>query len=358
MICGIVGPRLSGKSTLFSILTGVEAPAEGGKRETQRGVAKLPDYRLQKMADVWQCTKLVYSTVEYVDIPGIASKKEGESPYPAQYLADLRAVDMLALVVRDFDNPVVPPPSGVVDPENDLIEASLEFVINDLDVIEKRLNRVSKLHDKESKAETELLEKCKAWLADEKPLRDLDLSKDDLKNLRGFSFLSMKPLLVVLNVGEENASEGNDKLVALQKAVSNLGAGVEWTAIAAGIEHEISTLDPEERKPFLEELGFDLPALDRVIKATFRLLGLSTFLTAGRKETRAWTIPANATALQAARVIHEDLARGFIRSEVYYWEDLLKAGSEVQLKKEGKMRLEGKDYVVQDGDVLTIRFNV
>jgi len=246
----------------------------------------------------------------------------------------------------------------VVDPENDLIEASLEFVINDLDVIEKRLNRVSKLHDKESKAETELLEKCKAWLADEKPLRDLDLSKDDLKNLRGFSFLSMKPLLVVLNVGEENASEGNDKLVALQKAVSNLGAGVEWTAIAAGIEHEISTLDPEERKPFLEELGFDLPALDRVIKATFRLLGLSTFLTAGRKETRAWTIPANATALQAARVIHEDLARGFIRSEVYYWEDLLKAGSEVQLKKEGKMRLEGKDYVVQDGDVLTIRFNV
>ncbi len=358
MECGIVGPRLSGKSTLFSILTGVDSTVEQGKRETQRGVAQLPDHRLEKLAKVWNSKKIVNATVEYVDIPGLTAKKDLPTGYPPQYLADLRGADMLALVVRDFENDLVPPPRGKLDPEGDLLDAALEFVVSDLEVAEKRLSRVNKLHDKDSKAEADALQHCVEALSAEKPLRDVDLTADELKLIKGYSFLSLKPLLVVLNLGEDRVRQAGQRLTKLKEQAVSLGRRVEWVAIAGGIEAEIARLDADERAPFLEELGFELPTLDRIIKSTFNLLGLTTFLTAGPKESHAWTMHAGSNALTAARAVHEDIARGFIRAEVYNWEDLIRAGSEAQLKKEGKVRLEGKEYIVQDGDVLNIRFNV
>lgn len=359
MECGIVGPPLSGKSTLFSILTNQEPGSfDAGSRETRRGVAKLNDHRLDQLAAIVQARKIVHATVDYVDVPGYAAKSDKPEPYPAWYLSELRGADMLAIVIRDFENPVVSHPCGSIDPLRDLGDAAFEFIISDLDVVERRLTRLSKTHDKESKIEADILEKCRAHLADEGSLRDLSFTPEEEKRLRGFSFLSVKPLLVILNLGDENAPESESRLAALQGKVNCLRDHVQWVAVAAGMESEINLLDEEERAPFMEELGFTLPALDRIIKATFELMGMITFLTIAPKESRAWSVAKGATALKAARVIHEDIARGFIRAEMYNWKDLLDAGSEAELKKTGKMRLEGKDYIMQDGDVMNVRFNI
>jgi len=359
MECGIVGPPLSGKSTLFNILTGIESSvSDYGKRETRRGVAQLTDPRLDKLAIVWKSRKTTHAAVEYVDVPGISSEDKRSEPYPAQYLSELRKTDMLALVIRDFDNPVVPHPAGNIDPMRDLIDATLEFIVNDLDIVERRLNRLSKIHDKNSYREADLLERCRSELTNENHLRDLDFTTDESKILKTFSFLSLKPLLVVLNLDENKAHKAEVHISKLKEEIDSLKHRVGWVAIAAGIEAEIAQLDEEERSPFMEELGLVLPALDRVIHATFDLLGLITFLTAAEKEAHAWSIPAGSTALKAAGTIHNDMARGFIRAEVCNWKEIVEAGTEVQLKKEGKLRLEGKNYIVQDGDVLMIRFNV
>jgi ribosome-binding ATPase len=359
MECGIVGPPSSGKSTLFSILTNQEPGSfDCNSRETRRGVAKLNDHRLDELAAIVKARKIVHATVDYVDVPGFAAKSDKPEPYPAWYLSELRGTDMLAIVVRDFENPIVSHPSGSIDPLRDLSDAAFEFIISDLDVVERRLNRVSKLHDKESKAEAELLEKCRAHLSEDGSLRDLEFTQEEQKKLRGFSFLSLKPLLVILNLGDENAPEADARLRTMQNKVDCLRDHVRWVAVAAGMESEINMLDEEERAPFMEELGFSLPALDRIIKATFELMGMITFLTIGPKESRAWSVTKGATAVKAARVIHEDIARGFIRAEMYNWKDLLDAGSEAEMKKTGKMRLEGKDYIMQDGDVMNVRFNV
>ncbi len=359
MECGIVGPPLSGKSTLFSILTNQELGSfDASSRETRRGVAKLNDDRLDQLAEIVKARKIVHATVDYVDVPGYAAKSDKPEPYPAWYLSELRGADMLAIVVRDFENPIVSHPAGNVDPLRDLSDAAFEFIISDLDVVERRLTRLSKMHDKESKNESELLEKCRVQLAAEGSLRDLEFTPDEQKRLRGFSFLSMKPLLVVLNLGDENAQEAETHLAEMREKVGCLRDHVKWVAVAAGMESEINMLDEEERAPFMDELGFSLPALDRIIEATFELMGLITFLTIGPKESRAWSVAKGSSAVKAARVIHEDIARGFIRAEMYNWADLLNAGSEIELKKTGKMRLEGKEYIMRDGDVMNVRFNV
>lgn len=359
MECSLIGVPQSGKSTLFSLLTGIQRDqADFGKRETKRGVAKLADKRLDALAEFWKSQKVVNATVEYVDVPGIETSGETKEPYPAKYLAEIRGADMLALVIRDFDEPTTPHPLGSVDAMRDLMDTGLEFIVNDLDVIERRLQRIGKLHDADSKAEHALLEKCHSCLSEDKHLRDLELTTDERKRLRGFSFLSMKPILIILNLGEENAGNAGARLRELKESTDFFNSNAEWVSAAASIEAEIQQLDEEERIPFMEELGFTDSALDRIIDATFRLMNMMTFLTAGEKESRAWTIPRESTAVNAARQIHEDLARGFIRAEVYFWQDIIDAGSEAKLKKLGKMRLEGKDYIVQDGDVLNIRFNV
>lgn len=359
MECGIVGLPLSGKSTLFNILTGnIDTDKDHGHRDTIRGVARLNDPRLDLLAKAYNSRKTTPATATYVDVPGVSSRESKPEPYPAQYLAELRGADMLALVVRDFENPVVPLPSGNLDPLRDINYANLEFIINDLDVVERRLARVSKQHDPESRKETSLLECCYTALSEEKPLRDLTFDKDANKQIRSFAFLSLKPLLIVLNLGEENVREASQDLDKLKKEATGLTNQVGWVAVAAGIESEINQLAEGEREPFLADLGFQLPTLNRIIKATFDLLGLITFLTANARECRAWSITAGSTALEAAGTVHNDMARGFIRAEVFCHDELLDAGSLANLKEKGKLRLEGKNYIVQDGDVLNIRFNV
>jgi len=357
MQCGIVGSPQSGKTTLFKILTGVESEPVG--REPHRGIAKLNDQRLDALAQAYSSRKIVHATVEYVDIPGVKAHEGGtREPYPAAYLSALKGVTMLALVVRAFNDPVIPPYGGAVDPLRDLREAELEFIFNDLVTVERRLERLVKAHDPESAREADLLRRCKAALENEQPLRECSFTGDEEKLIRGFSFLSYKPLLIVLNLDADSVANA-DALTGSLKDQFDKSVNVEWVSVCAGIEAEIAGLDPEDRAPFLADLGFALPTLDRIVSATFRLLGMITFLTAGEKETRAWPIPAGATAVEAARVIHEDLARGFIRAEVCWWEDLVRvSGAEAQLRKEGKMRLEGKEYIVKDGDTLNIRFNV
>lgn len=354
MECGIVGPPQSGKTTLFGLLTGAHAQAHM-KREVQRGVAKLPDQRLERLGEVSASRKLVPATVEYVDVPGVATTPDKREPYPPGYLAELRGTSMLMLVVRDFESAGVPMARGGLDPAADLADAALEFIVNDISTIEKRLGKISKQHDPASKKETELLERCMATLATEKPLRELDFSPEEEKALRGYSFLSLKPLLVTLNVGDDGAAGSGARIEEIKKKVT-LGRNVGWVAAAAGIESEIAQLDESERAPFLEDLGFELPALDRIVRATFDLLGMITFFTTGDKDTTAWAIKRGSNAVGAAAAIHEDIARGFIRAEVCRTTEFLDAkGSYAHLKEIGKYRLEGKDYIVEDGDVIHIR---
>ncbi len=360
MECGIVGPPQSGKSTLFSLLTGYVSP-EGayGRREILRGVSKLPDSRIEALAKVSNSRKLVPATVEYVDVPGVAVTPDKREPYPPAYLAELRGVAMLMLVIRDFAAAEIPHPRGKVDPVADLIDASLEFIFNDLSTVEKRLHRLSKQHDPLLKKEAELLERCQTALQAEKHLRDLDFTPEEEKLLRGFSFLSLKPLLIVLNVGEEGTQEAEAKLADLKANAGDLGRHVGWVACAASIEGEIARLDEDERALFMDELGFKESALERIVRATFDLLGLITFFTTGDKDTTAWAIRKDSNAVVAAGAIHDDIARGFIRAEIYGWKELVAAnGSHAKLKEEGKLRVEGRDYIIQDGDVINVRFNI
>jgi len=359
MKCGIVGPPLSGKSTLFNILTGSPVPDEftGTKREPRRGIARMIDPRLEALGRISDSRKTTPATVEYIDIPGIESRDSRE-PYPPRYLSELGGVDMLAMVLREFENETVPHPAGSIDPARDLNDASLEFIINDLTIIERRLEKLRKQHDKDSGLEAEILDRCISSLSDEIPLREIDFTPSDSKLLRGYSLLSIKPLLVVLNLGEATAPGAPEHLEKLRGQAASLSNNAGWVAVAAGIEAEISAMDEDDRGDFLDDLGFELPALDRIIRATFELLRLITFLTTSEKETRAWSIPSGSTALQAAGTVHDDMARGFIRAEVCAWDDLSEAGSFSRLKETGKLRLEGRDYIVRDGDIIQVRFSV
>lgn len=357
MECGIVGMPLAGKSMLFSILTGVE-PSLTGSRDPRRGVAKLADERLDALTAVYNSRKRVPATVEYLDIPGVAVKEGTRELYPGGYLSALRTVSMLAVVVRSFESPEIPHPRGSIDPVRDAQEAMSEFIFNDLVTVENRLAKAKKLQDSDSKKEAELLDRCWESLEYETPLRELDFTTDETKILRSFSFLSLKPLLVVLNIGEESAGDIDNLLANLTEKLGN-PVNVGTVAVAAGIEAEIGSLEPEDQEMFLADLGFEGSTLDRIVKATFDLLGMITFLTSSETESRAWAIPRGSTAVQAAAAIHNDLARGFIRAETCRWDDLVAVGGALpKLREQGKLRLEGKDYIVQDGDTMHIRFNV
>lgn len=310
------------------------------------------------MVDVIQPAKVVPAIVEYVDVPGIRTLDEQRQSYPAQELAALRGTTMLALVVRQFDSAEIPHPAGSINPERDLSTAILEFIVSDLVTTEKRLEKLAKQHDEHSRREEKILERCLAALEKEQALRELEFAPEEEKLLRSFSFLSIKPLLIVLNMDDKSAPRAGEMLGELQAKASFSQEKVGWVAVAAGIEKEIAALENEDRELFLADLGFKLPALDRVVDATHDLLGMITFFTGYEKEVRAWSIPGGSTAVQAAAAVHEDLARGFIRAEVATWEEYVKYGSESKLREAGKLRLEGKSYIVRDGDLIHIRFNV
>lgn len=354
---GIVGLELSGKTTLFSLLTGHDPAAATGKRETHVGIAQVPDPRLDRLSALFKPKKHTPATVRFVDVPGIA-RGGGQS----LNLPELRTMDGLLAVVRGFASESLPHPEGSVDPARDLELLETELLLADHSVAEGRLEKLvkemAKRKDPALAVEKAALEKGKTALDMGRPLREVDFTEEEKRSLKGFTFLTMKPLLAVLNVGEGDAS---DLAGALARSGLSRWEGkphVRVCPVSAPIEQEISRLEPADQATFLADLGLPDRALDRVLNAAYELLGLISFLTAGEDECRAWSIPAGTPAVRAAGAIHSDIEKGFIRAEVVPVHDLLDVGSLAACRTKGTLRLEGKEYVVKDGDVVHFRFNV
>ena len=366
MQVAIVGLARSGKTTVFNTLTRGEAETGGfGGMTVNVGVVKVPDERLTKLTELYKPKREVPADVTYVDLPAPPVSADGVEPaeIPADQLARLRTADELLHVVRAFEDPSVPHPEGSVDPLRDLERLDLEFVLADLSVIEKRIEKLQTSGRHGTAAEREanerelaVLEKLAPALREGKPIRDVELGDDEQKRVRGFRFLTEKPVLVLLNIGEADIPRAAEIVEDSAALYSHRESVVE--ALSAKIEMEIGQLDPEEAAVFRADLGLTESSLERVIRLSYRLLGLISFFTVGPDETRAWTIPDGSTAVDAAAAIHTDLAHGFIRAEVINWQDLLDAGSEAEAKKRGLMRSEGRQYRVTDGDVIRVLFNI
>ncbi len=362
----LIGVGSSGKSTLFQLMTSARETGRQthGKGEVSIGISKVPDARLDRLTAMYNPRKRVPATVEFTDlaIPGGTGG--------AQALVDVAAyknADALVHVLRAFQDPAVAHPSGSVDPSRDAQAMEDELILADLGVAERRLERLEKDLKRSRTAELErerdVITLCRAALEDGRPLRALDLKGEDLKRLRGFQFLSAKPLLIVINLDESQLAHGGDTATRVEHAAEAAGlrsflsrAGTADVAVCAKIELEIAQLDPSDAAAFLADLGLNESGLDRVIRASYDLLGYISFFTVGEDECRAWSIPRNTQAQLAAGEIHSDIARGFIRAEVVAYDHLIARGTMAACRDHGEVRLEGKEYTVQDGDIINFRF--
>jgi GTP-binding protein YchF len=363
MQTGIVGLPFSGKSTLFSTLLAYSQVTHDEslrhKQEAERGVVKVPDQRLDQLTKIIQPKKQVNATIEFIKVPGLDKEKHQGKGLPPQFLANTKSVELILVMIRAFENELFPHPLGKVDPWRDINFIGSEFLLNDLVIAENRIDKLEKLIQKmqgeKDKKELQVLQRCKKFLEEERPLRDLGLTEQDEFLIRSYQFLSLKPVLFVLNIAE---SEIKNSAQLEHEIKTRLQAHSGVVALSAEIEKEIAQLSPEDAQTFLKDLQISEPALLKVIHAAYNLLGLHSFFTIGDDECRAWPFPGGMPAQQAAGIIHSDLEKGFIRAEVIPVQELIKLGSEAACKEKGFYRLEGKEYKVQDGDILTIRFNV
>jgi len=362
----ITGLPYVGKTTLFNLLTGAHAATgsfAGAEAETNVGVAKVPDERVDKLSALYKPKKTTFAEITYRDLGLVKGGAQGGA-LSAQKLGDLRTADALLHVVRAFRDPSVPHAEGSVDPLRDMATLELELLFADHAVIEKRLERIEPELRGAKGAEKEAREREKAFLLralpaleSETPLRDIDIEPDELKLIRGYRFLTLMPQLVVVNLDEADVPAPDTALAPLRAAAARHRATAVVSACAK-LESEIAELGPEEARTFRAELGIAEPPLERVVRATYELLGLISFFTVGEDEVRAWTVLQGATAQQAAGAIHSDLERGFIRAEVIRWDELLRVGSEAAAKREGIMRTEGKETIIDDGSVVHVLFSV
>lgn len=354
MRIAFVGPPQSGKSTLFRAVTGTTAGPQHGMGE-QLAVVKVPDRRLDFLAGLYKPKKYTEAVMDCLDVPGFSHETAAQAGEFRKSLPSVRKCDALVAVIRSFDNPSVPPYRNRVDPQKDLEELMSELIFNDLETVTTRVERLenalkkpTKTHDQE-KRELELMRRLQAALENEKPLASAIQNDDDRKAVASYQFLTEMPLIVVVNVSEKDAAAAPT---------------FEWPhakttiSLCAETEEQIAQLEPADRKAFLEDLGVGEPAKDRLVRACYDAVGLISFLTAGEDEVRAWSIKRGSDAVEAAGKIHSDIARGFIRAETVAYNDLVAAGDMKNVKAAGRMRLEGKTYVVQDGDIINFRFNV
>lgn len=358
MRLGIIGLPNSGKTTIFNALTRQNLPtgaATSGQFEVHTAVVNVPDARVDRLKAMYNPRKTIYATVTYADIGGL-DKGISEGGLKGQFRNELAQADGFVHVVRAFDDPTVPHPYVDVDPQRDVEIIDSEFLLSDLVTVEKRVERLQadlrvrgKMVDKAVPAELELMERFKAHLEAERPLFELDITPEQEKSIRGYGFLTIKPVLVVLNQGDE--AKDVDSLLQYNRAGSRV------VSLQGKIEAELAQLPPDDAALFMQEYGITELSAARVIRLSYDLLAIQSFFTVGEDEVRAWSVPIGATAPEAAGAIHSDLQKGFIRAEVMAYDDLIAAGSEAALKSIGKFRLEGKEYVVKDGDIVHIRHN-
>lgn len=364
LTAGIVGLPNVGKSTLFNAITNQKILAENypfATIEPNVGVVTVPDKRMDKLKEMYEPNRFIPTAYEFTDIAGLvkgASKGEGLGN---KFLSHIREVDAIVEVVRCFDDGKIIHVEGAIDPIRDIETINLELAISDLDIINNRLDRVAKkartTKNKDDLVEVEALEKSKKALEENIPLRRVEFTKDEKKLLKSYSFLTIKPIIYLANIKEsELAEEDNMYVKQVQEYAAKENAKV--VSLCAKVEEELSELDPSDKQEMLEGLGLDGSGLDKLITATYDILGLATYFTVGKDEVRAWTFKKGMNAKQCAGIIHTDFERGFIRAEVISYNDLIECGSELKVKEAGKARLEGKDYLMQDGDICHFRFNV
>ncbi len=358
MKAGIIGLPQVGKTSLFVMLTKqAVAHRTGGSREAHLGVTKVPDDRLDRLAALYNPKKLIHASVEFTDVAALSQEALKETAFAA----NLRNVDALAHVVRAFEDPSIPHVVGAVDPLRDIKNIDLDLIINDLGQIEKRLERVEKDLKKMKTAELErehdLLKRAKEHVETERPLREMEMTPDDKKRIRGFMFLSEKPILYVLNIGESPTLSKDLEEAVAKYGLSEVAARPNTGALAvcAKVEAELAEMSDQDAAEFLGSYGLQESGLVRLIRKTYELLGLMSFFTVGEDECRAWTVERGSKAVEAAGAIHTDLSKHFIRAETIHWDQLLDAGSEAEARARGTLRLEGKEYIVKDGDVMHIR---